>query len=102
LEKYERQIELLKGENSSSQTTDFSTELSKSLSTINQKRVEIEKLKETIETLQDHAKDKDKVINEYQKIKANLVVEIEKMKHKKDGKAYLIGARHLIWDRIVT
>jgi SMC interacting uncharacterized protein involved in chromosome segregation len=102
LEKYERQIELLKGGNSSSQPIYFSTELSKSLSSINQKGVEIEKLKKKIETLQDQAKDKDKVISEYQKIKSNLKAEIEQLKHKKVGKAYLIGARHLIWDHIIT
>jgi chromosome segregation ATPase len=109
LENYERQIELLKRGNSSSQPTYFSVELSKALSEINQKGFEIEKLKkivsshqEEIKTFQDQITDKDKVISEYQRIKSNLVADIEKLKHKKAGKAYLIGARHLIWDQIIT
>jgi hypothetical protein len=75
--------------------------LSKALADLNMKGDEIDKLKKTIATQNEEIKDKDKIIEEYQKLKAKLLTDIEKMKNKLIGKPYLIGARHIIWDEII-
>jgi hypothetical protein len=46
--------------------------------------------------------DKDKIIEQYQKLKAKMLGDIEKLQNKLTGNPYLVGARHLIWDQIIT
>jgi len=46
--------------------------LSKALSILNVKGVEIEKLKKTISYEKEEIKDKDKIISEYQKLKTKM------------------------------
>jgi hypothetical protein len=94
----------LKGGSSSSQvteSTDPTEGLSKALAYLNMKGDEIEKLKKTIATQNEEIKDKDKVIEEYQKLKSKMLIDMEQMKNKLSGKPYLIGARHIIWDEII-
>jgi hypothetical protein len=86
----------------STESSDPTTGLSKALADLNLKGVEIDKLKKTIATQNEEIKDKDKVIEEYQKLKAKMLTDIEKMKNKLSGKPYLIGARHIIWDEIIS
>jgi hypothetical protein len=102
---YAKQIETLKGGSSllqSEKSSDPTTGLSKALADLNLKEVEIDKLKKTISTQNEEIKDKDKVIEEYKKLKAKMLTDIEKMKNKLSGKPYLIGARHIIWDEIIS
>jgi hypothetical protein len=104
IEVYEKQIEILKGGSSSSQSTkatDPIVGLSKALADLNLKGAEIEKLKKTVATQGEEIKDKDKVIAEYQKLKAKMITDMEKMKDKLSGKPYLIGEKHIIWDAII-
>jgi hypothetical protein len=104
IELYEKQIEILKGGSSSSQvteSTDPTDGLSRALVDLNLKGDEIEKLKKTISTQQEEIKDKDKIIGEYHKLKAKMLIDMEQMKNKLSGKPYLIGARHIIWDEII-
>jgi hypothetical protein len=112
MEVYEQQIEALKKGVSSSQSsepTNPSEELAKALSELNLKGVEIEKLKKSVSVQNDEIKifreqlkDKDKTIEQYQKVKAKLQGDVEQLQSKLVGKPYLIGARHLIWDQIIT
>jgi hypothetical protein len=102
---YQKQIEILKGGSSSSQlpeSTDMTEGLSRTLAYLNLKEVEIEKMKKTIATQNEEIKDKDKVIGEYQMLKAKMLTDMEQMKNKLSGKPYLIGARHIIWDEIIN
>jgi hypothetical protein len=43
--------------------------------------VEIDKLKKTISTQNEEIKDKDKVIEEYQKLKSKMLTDIEQMRN---------------------
>jgi hypothetical protein len=102
---YAKQIETLKGGShllQSTESSDPTTGLSKALADLNMKGDEIDKLKKTIATQNEEIKDKDKIIEEYKKLKAKLLTDIEKMKNKLSGKPYLIGSRHIIWDEIIS
>jgi hypothetical protein len=55
-----------------------------------------------IKILREQIKDKDKTIEQYQKVKAKLKGDVEQLQIKLIGKPYLIGAIHLIWDQIIT
>jgi chromosome segregation ATPase len=111
MEMYEKHIEILKKGPSSSQmteSTDPTEGLAKALSELNLKGVEIEKLNKSISTqneeikvFKEQLKDKDKIIEEYHKLKAKMLTDIEQLQNKLSGKPYLIGARHLIWDEII-
>jgi hypothetical protein len=72
------------------------------LENLNLKGVEIDKLKKTISTQNEEIKNKDKVIEEYQKLKAKMLTYIEQMKNKLTCKPYLIGAKNIIWDEIMS
>jgi hypothetical protein len=101
---YGKWIDTLRGGSYSSQSTESSdptTGLSKALSNLNLKGVEIERMKKTIFAQNEEIKDKDKVIEEYHKLTTKILTDMEKMKNKLSGKPYLIGARHIIWDEII-
>jgi hypothetical protein len=66
--------------------------LSMALSNLSLKGVEIEILKKTISKKKEEINDKDKVIVEYKKLKANMLIDMTKL----SGKPYLIGAKHFI------
>jgi len=70
------------------------------LAYLNMKGAKIDKLNKTIATQNEEIKDKYKIIEEYQKLKAKLLTEIEKMKNKLTRKPYLIRAKHIIWDEL--
>jgi hypothetical protein len=79
------------------------------LSDLNFKEVEIENLKKSVvvqndelNILRDQMNDKDKTITQYQRTKSKLQEDFDLLKNKLVGKSYLIGARHLIWDQIIT
>jgi hypothetical protein len=80
-----------------------SKELAISLSKINFKRVEIEKLKKLVPVQNDEInifkgrlKDKDETIERYEKVKAKLQGYVEQLHKQLVGKQYLIGEIHLI------
>jgi chromosome segregation ATPase len=89
MEVYEKQIEALKKGISSSQSSEPtypSEELTRALSELNIKGVEIEKLKKSVSTQNDEIKvfkeqlnEKDKIIEQYQKLKAKLQVDVEQL-----------------------
>jgi hypothetical protein len=89
MELQEKHIEILKGGSSSSQettSTDPTDGLSKALTDLNMKGDEIEKLKKTVATQGEEIKDKDKVIAEYQKLKAKMLTDMQQLKNKLSGK----------------
>jgi len=99
MELHEKKIEIFKGESSSSHvitSTDPTDGLSKSLENLNLKGDKIEKLKKTVATQGEKIKDKDKIIVEYEKLKAKLLIKIEQLEKKLSRKSYLVEARHII------
>jgi hypothetical protein len=105
IELYGKKIETLRGGSSSTQSTeslDATIGLSKSLSELNLKGVKIEKMKKTKSAQNEKIQDKDRVIGEYQKLKFKMLIDMEKMKNTLSGKPYLVGARHIIWDEIIS
>jgi hypothetical protein len=69
---------------------------------LNLKEVEIEKMNKTISTQSEEIKNKDKVIGEYHKLKYKMLIDMGKIKNKLSGKPYLLGAKHIIWDEIIS
>ena len=106
MEVYHYKIEVLNQEIPSSwylDSTEPSKELAISLSELNFKRVEIEKLKKLVPVQNDEInifkrrlKDKDKTIEQYEKVKAKLQGYVEQLHKQLVGKQYLIGEIHLI------
>jgi hypothetical protein len=95
----------LKGGSSSLQaveTSDPTAGLSRALADLNLKVVEIEILKKTILEQNEQIKDKEKIIAEYQKLKTKMLTDMEQMKTKLTCKPYFLGAKHLIWDEIIS
>jgi hypothetical protein len=109
---YEKQIEVLKKGTSSLQplaATNPYEELAKTLSDLNLKEVEVENLgklifvqNDELKILREKLSDRDKLISQYQKVKAKLQEDIEQLQGNLVGKPYLIGEKHLIWDHIIT
>jgi hypothetical protein len=108
---YEQQIHILKQGSSSSQgstSADSSDDLVKDLAELNFKEIELEKSKKEVSTqndeikiLRDQIAERDKQLKIYQQAKAKIQEDYELLKTKLGGKFYLIGARHLLWDKIV-
>jgi hypothetical protein len=42
------------------------------------------------------------VIEEYHKLKAKMLTDVEQMKNKLSGGPYIIGSWHIIWDEIIS
>jgi flagellar biosynthesis chaperone FliJ len=117
---YQQQIETLEKEKSelkclnpssvqSSTSVDPSEELAKVLSDLNIKEIEVDDMKrmitsknDEIDIFKDQLKEKDGVIAKYQKLKEKLQKDLEKAQGKLTGKPYLIGARHILWDHIIS
>jgi len=66
----------------SSESSDPTKRLLNALEYLNMKGDEIDKLKKTITTQNKEIKDKHKIIEEYQKLKAKLLMDTKKMNNK--------------------
>jgi hypothetical protein len=110
LEKDNSELKCLKPSSVQSCTSKYpSEELVKALYDLNIKEIEIDDLKimitcknDEIDILKDQLKEKDGVIDKYQKLKAKLQKDSEQVQDKLTCKPYLIGARHVIWEYIIS
>ena len=105
MELHQKHNEILKGGCTSSgalTSTDARDGLSKALTDLDLKGVEIKKLKRTIAIHGEEIKDKDKFIAEYENLKAKMLTCIEQLKNKLCDKCYSVRARYIIWDEIIN
>jgi hypothetical protein len=65
--------------------------LSRASINLNLKEVDIEKIKKTNTKQNEEIKNKEKIINEYQILKAKMLIDMDNMKNKLSKKPYLIG-----------
>jgi hypothetical protein len=59
-------------------------------------------MKKTIYAQSEEIKYKDKVVEEYQNLKDKMIANMEQIKNNLSGIPYGIGARHIIWDEIMS
>jgi chromosome segregation ATPase len=108
----QQQIQVLKqGIPSSSSDGTFagsSEELARALTDLNAKEIELDESRRTVSTyeteinlLKEHIGEKERQLKKIQGSKEKLQEEYDTLKTKLSGKPYLMGARHLIWDKIM-